>query len=311
MAGCTTPLHLCEPHPDQPSRRLVSSPFDSFDGGKRYVVPCGNCLSCRLNRAAERAVRGVHEARLHESNLFLTLTYDRDHMPCDGSVSVRDHQLFLKRLRWECGPFRYDGCAEYGSQQMRAHLHYIAYGLALPDMVPFKRTPKGEILYESPTLNSVWGKGFAMIGAVNLASIGYVNRYTTKKVLDAEHPADVLYANSITGELAPLKPEFRQSSRNPGIGIPYFEKYRSDFERGGFDVVEGRKVPIPQAYFRHLDADQHRRIKVESAERAERKYLSELERGLPDERSTQRLMTRHESAMLRGKRLIRSLDAEL
>lgn len=311
MGGCTTPLDLCEPHPDRPNRRLVMSPTDSFDGGKRYVVPCGNCMSCRLNRARERAVRGVHESKMHKSNLFLTLTYDPEHLPEDLSVSLPHHQQFCRSLRYHAGPFRYDMCAEYSPLRMRAHYHYIGYGLALPDLVPWGRSKSDELLYTSATLDKAWGKGLAFVGEVNMQSIEYVNRYTQKKILEAEQPEDVLAFNGLTGEFSRLAPEFRRSSTDPGIGIPFFERWRSDFARGDFCVINGRKYPVPQLYLRHLAAADHRAIKVDRAALVERRYQSQIERGLPDERGARRLMTRHESQLRRAKRLIRGLDAEL
>ena len=36
---------------------------------------------------------------MHEDNCFLTLTYDENSCPKDHSLSVRDIQLFCKKLR--------------------------------------------------------------------------------------------------------------------------------------------------------------------------------------------------------------------
>ena len=67
--------------------------------GSAVVVPCGQCLGCRLDKANDWAIRCVHEAKLHMHNCFITLTYNDDCLPADHSLH-RDHlQLFFKRLR--------------------------------------------------------------------------------------------------------------------------------------------------------------------------------------------------------------------
>jgi hypothetical protein len=41
----------------------------------------------------------LHEASLHIFNSFITLTYDPEHLPEDGSLNVLHFQKFMKRLR--------------------------------------------------------------------------------------------------------------------------------------------------------------------------------------------------------------------
>ena len=70
------------------------------------ALPCGKCLPCRLNHAKEWAVRCVLESLDYESNYFLTLTYDDDHLPEDGRLHRSDVQKFLKRFRHHFGNVR-------------------------------------------------------------------------------------------------------------------------------------------------------------------------------------------------------------
>ena len=75
-----------------------------FSANKAYVdlqvkLPCGQCIGCRLEKARQWAIRCVHEASLWEKNCFITLTYNDDNLPANGSVSKREFQLFMKRLR--------------------------------------------------------------------------------------------------------------------------------------------------------------------------------------------------------------------
>ena len=90
------------------------------------VVACGQCLGCRLDRSRMWAMRVVHEAAMHESSCFITLTY-RDpvectdeqlangwHIPADWSLHKDHLQKFWKRLRKAGFRVRYFGCGEYG-----------------------------------------------------------------------------------------------------------------------------------------------------------------------------------------------------
>lgn len=74
------------------------------------VVPCGRCPNCRSNKRQSWIYRLECEARQYPLSLFVTLTYDDEHLPMEriGSdlfaeevpvVSKRDVQLFMKRLR--------------------------------------------------------------------------------------------------------------------------------------------------------------------------------------------------------------------
>lgn len=51
--------------------------------------PCGKCLACRIARTREWAVRIMHEMSEWEDSVFLTLTYDDDHIPDDQSLKKK------------------------------------------------------------------------------------------------------------------------------------------------------------------------------------------------------------------------------
>ena len=44
-------------------------------------IPCGQCISCRLVYSRQWANRCALEMQYHKSNLFITLTYDDEHLP--------------------------------------------------------------------------------------------------------------------------------------------------------------------------------------------------------------------------------------
>jgi hypothetical protein len=98
------------------------------------VVPCGQCLGCRLDKANDWAIRCVHEAKLHLHNCFITLTYNDDCLPADGSLHREHLQLFFKRLRryldyHDNSKIRFLCCGEYGDLNRRPHYHILCFSV--------------------------------------------------------------------------------------------------------------------------------------------------------------------------------------
>ena len=152
------------------------------------MVPCGQCIGCRLERSRQWAIRCVHEASLHTDNCFITLTYSPDCLPSDGSLNHDDFQKFFKRLRKHIAPkkIRYYMCGEYGedlqqpSKLGRPHFHACLFGLDFDDKQLY--IVRDDVkLYTSATLEKIWGKGFVTIGDVTFESAAYVARYIAKK----------------------------------------------------------------------------------------------------------------------------------
>ncbi len=138
--------------------------------GVKQEIACGRCIGCRIDRSRQWAVRCMHESTLHEENSFITLTYAPKHLPANGSLSSgkRSHlQLFFKRLRKAIYPIliRYYACGEYGEELSRPHYHALIFGYEFPDKELWK-TIRGNKIYESKMLESLWGMGFCSIGDV-------------------------------------------------------------------------------------------------------------------------------------------------
>lgn len=142
------------------------------------------------------------ESQLHASSLFVTLTYDKDHLPCDMSVSIRDAQLFLKRLREMVSPvkIRYFIVGEYGDVSQRPHYHVVLFGQVTPEQVA-----------------SCWRLGMCHVGELTAASASYVVSYTTKRMTGI---ADV--------RLKGRAPEFARMSLKPGIGFEAMAIFAKD-----------------------------------------------------------------------------------
>ena len=91
-----------------------------------------------MERSKTWAVRCRHESLFWDHNVFVTLTYDDDHLPWHGSLVPEHLQLFVKRLRKALSgvqvapgsvhrPIRFFGCGEYGSTSKRAHYHLLLF----------------------------------------------------------------------------------------------------------------------------------------------------------------------------------------
>lgn len=212
-----------------------------YDTSGRYIVlPCGQCMACRLNKSRDWATRCVLEAKTHAENCFITLTYDEEHLPSDGSLQKADFTNFIKRLRKNTGDkIRYFACGEYGSLYHRPHFHACLFGWRPSDLVLYS-CRSGCNLYLSETVSKAWqGRGYVTVGDVTFESAAYVARYVTKKIngsLAEEH-----YQGR--------QPEYTVMSRRPGIGAPFFEKYSEDIYGKDFIVIRDNIKCKPPAYF--------------------------------------------------------------
>lgn len=158
---------------------------------------CGQCLPCRLNRRRLWTHRLMLESLLHGDNCFVTLTYDDDHLPADGSLDYDELRNFIKRLRENLAPvkIRYYAVGEYGDISWRPHYHLAVFGI-------------GESL--TSVIEKSWGKGFCYVGDLTLSSAQYIAGYVTKKLNGRDDRSlDILDGR---------RPEKAFMSRKPGIG---------------------------------------------------------------------------------------------
>lgn len=233
--------------------------------GSSFMLPCGQCVGCRLERSRQWAVRCVHEASLHAESAFLTLTYDDDHLPCDFSLDKSHFQKFMKRLRkrFSGRKIRYFHCGEYGDETSRPHYHAILFGLDFSDKILWSQN-HGNNLYSSALLDSIWSYGRCFIGDVTFESAAYVARYVLKKITGAaaDHvlvdgcPGPYVRMDFETGELFPVKPEYVTMSTKPGLGADWIDFFRDDVFPDDFVISRGVPVSVPR-YYRVRDAVAH------------------------------------------------------
>jgi len=244
-------------------------------------VPCGRCIGCRLEYSRQWAIRCVHEASCYQSNVFITLTFDNEHLArrTTPGLDKRDFQLFMKRLRKEFGQgVRYYHCGEYGENFGRPHYHALIFNLDFTDKYLWQMRGQNR-LYRSPTLERLWPFGYSSIGEVTFESAAYVARYVMKKITGdpaALHYTDISQVDDHTGELIPVQPEYSTMSRRPGIGKKWFDKYYKDvyaYDRVVVGSAEGKPTPVqpPRFYdsqFELLSPSEYATVKVNRKRKA-------------------------------------------
>lgn len=206
---------------DMLSFKLKASNYDEackvYGKDNVMFLPCGTCLECRAERARQWSIRCCLESLNYKDICFITLTYNNEHLPKNGSLCKRDFQNFMKRLRFKYGDgIRFFACGEYGmnplkSSKPRPHYHAIIYNYFPKDAVKFCNGPHGGSIYKSKELSEIWNKGFTEVGDFSINSAGYVARYCTKK-----------YGKQLDYKRLKLTPEFVLMSRKPGLAESYF-----------------------------------------------------------------------------------------
>lgn len=246
-------------------------------------VPCGSCLGCRTDTAADWARRAQHEASLWKHNCFLTLTYDEGNLPANGELQPRDVTLFLKRLRKALGAkrqkrprrlhrsrsafldsdpdhsLRYVLAGEYGERTLRPHYHFLLFNCGFNDAYTV-----GKDLLESPVLKQLWPVGGHRLGALTGASANYVAQYTLKK---AGEEKTYCSADGVV-----LRPPFMRCSLRPAIGHEWLKKFREDLKHG-YLVTDGDCSRVPRSYVKklaQLDGQLAETIKARAASKPRR-----------------------------------------
>lgn len=174
------------------------------------AMPCAcySCPPCRVNRKRLWKSRIILESLRHAENAFITLTYDEEHVPKNGSLQPRDLQLFLKRFRRQLGKeIRFFAAGEYGSDTgQRPHYHLAVFG--------YRTCLNGRTDHllqsccsQCSLVKKAWGQGSVDLGEINEYSSAYIAKYVTKGWTKPDHV-----------ELKGRHPEFTRMSLRPGIG---------------------------------------------------------------------------------------------
>lgn len=222
------------------------------------TIPCGNCWACQLNYSAEWATRNMLETLEHDHCYFITLTYDDEHLPIaetmtykevhkigdkiielpitlendgtwiDGTLYPDHMKKFLNSLRKHferkgITGIRYFYCGEYGETTHRPHYHMLLYGapLDLSQNYSYHIDKNFKEHWKNPLIDKYWPYGIHDIANIEWSSAAYVSRYCTKKIAVGQNRAQI-YAEQGKQE------EFIRMSRNPGIGMKYYNLHKLD-----------------------------------------------------------------------------------
>lgn len=224
------------------------------------MVPCNKCIGCRMDRAREWAVRCVHEAKMHDENCFLTLTYNEENIErCrkgfteewrgrvyvreDEGIYKRDFVNFMKTLRKMVDKkygkkIRFYHCAEYGDRFQRPHHHVCIFGYMPEDKEPYT-FKDGITLYKSKEISEEWPYGIHTISDVTAESAAYCAQYLNKKIM--HRLRNIHYGDVV--------PPYQTMSRRPGIGATYLKKYESDVYNYDMIVIDGMIKCKPPRYY--------------------------------------------------------------
>lgn len=239
----------------------------------QMAFSCGQCLPCLQKRASGWSFRLRKEGEIASLSLFVTLTYNTDHVPITrrGFMSLDKDRIvrnknyekelrlwkenkrkrkpkemvfqgshltnFFKMLRKTEPNIRYYAVGEYGGQTYRPHYHIILYNASIQGVIDAWQVdgkPLGECYF----------------GTVEGASIGYVLKYISKTKQIPMHEND------------DRVPEYCRMSK--GLGANYLNDktkawHKADLEnRQYMPIEEGKKCAMPRYYRNRIYTDQEK-----------------------------------------------------
>lgn len=189
--------------------------------GPRYIsVPCGSCPECKKKKLNQWCFRLKNEFRSTRFSVFVTLTYDDDHLkyfvgdtfmtsreifknkvfndyePC---LCKKDLQNFFRRIRKAGYSIKYYAIGEYGEKTSRPHYHAIIFS----DDLDFTKVD----------LSRFWDQGFIKLGSVSDGSIKYVCKHHLQPKNDNFFTLRSSHFAQMDSELLFLPQELSRDSR--------------------------------------------------------------------------------------------------
>lgn len=217
------------------------------------VYPCGKCLACKIAKSREWSSRLLQELPYWHKAVFVTLTYDDEHLPSDFGLHKDELQKFFKRVRKRCDKLgikiRYYACGEYGDHPPpdwwsptigRPHYHAIIFGLGNDNQ-------SKEIIKDSWTFCQ-WSnfRDKKAFGTVTYDSCRYVADYIFKK-----------YSNQMAVDVyGELLPPFKIGSN--GLGLRFCEDNADQLKREVGFTIKGVPVALPRYYVNKLGIELER-----------------------------------------------------
>lgn len=218
------------------------------------LVACGKCIACRIQKRKEWSLRMMHEKEFWNDSIFVTLTYDDNHLPANNSLNKKHLQDFFKRLRRDLKQRRikYFACGEYGDTYGRPHYHIIIFGLSLNE--EDKRLIIQNWTFCDWSNYTIRNKSF---GLAEADSINYVAQYIDKK---------------FTGDKA--QEEYVRKNRDPvfrilslGIGARYADSNSDQLKANLCCKHRGTEHGLPRYYVKRLSLSGSEALKAKALEK--------------------------------------------
>lgn len=202
---------------------------------------CGVCPECLSKKSSLWALRCYMES-LVSQGMMITLTYDTYKYDKNGniigenvsnlSLSKDDCQRFMKRLRkrFPKKKIKYLICGEYGKRTGRPHYHAIIFGVQFDDLIFYKRSKRGNVIYKSKTLNEIWQGGDNKERQGGICTVDCINIT----------PAVARYCTKYCAKDSGVDDTFMLVSR--GIGDEMLIKRFN----GKSYYIDGREYPVPR-----------------------------------------------------------------
>lgn len=236
-------------------------PFLRQTGNGVYSIPCGWCLSCRLDHRQQLEHRCEYELIKHDYvGAFVTFTYDDYHLyyqrdpslirsiagdhfgdfmlfynNFEPSLRFKDFDNFIRRTHDYANKhhnppfiqrdFSYLAVGEYGHDFNRPHYHVLFFGL---DFATLKKT-----------FLHIWKKGLIDSLPILNGGIRYVLKYLDKQQHGEQN--DAMYFDNF------LEPPFMTFSKSLGTGL-YYDQLDFCKSTGSYQM-HGKTIPLPQ-YFK-------------------------------------------------------------
>ena len=204
----------------------------------KHKLPCGTCRNCNKQYIDQWVTKILFEYKSTQSGvLFVTLTYDNEHLPSSenysgGELSKPDLKLFLRRLnrnynyryaednkKLNLQPLKYFAVGEYGSQTNRAHYHLLLLN-TYPEYRDIEKIIKRSWQLSDPEqikVDLVGTKG-TLDNQSNSNTAGELAasiRYTLKYILKNHGKGTDLHKQS----------EFTLKTMRPAIGTSYLSEF--------------------------------------------------------------------------------------
>lgn len=237
---CITPLTIRDKH------------------NKSIPVECGKCPECVKKRTSQWSFRLRTEGDVSSSSLFITLTYDSEHIPITDrgfpTLNPEHVTLWLKRLRKiSKEKIKYYYVGEYGGKTQRPHYHMIIFNA------------------EKEDIENTWNYGAVHYGTVTGASIGYTLKYMIKDPVQAKHKGN----NRL--------PEFARMSKGLGLSYLTAETMYWHSEKRALLTrlccnIDGKKIPMPRYYKLRIYDKLHMYLIQQEAIKLEQENLEKREK---------------------------------